>query len=229
MQQSNLTVFGIPILVIHSELNWNELINHAKPKRVIFLSHGFGSRKEDNIKELEMLANMGFIAIGMDNFAHGERKSDLREEHQINYCIERSAYDILRLMDFMQTISNAPLSFGMVGISLGGMITYMAVSLDSRIEMAVPILGRPDWSGGSAPHLRSADFRHCRLMSITAGQDTNVPPLTAREFHQTLNQMALSPDQFIYLEYPQSSHFMGEEDWYDAMHNVRNFLNSWNR
>ena len=228
MQRKNLCIHGIPILFIHNHLSWDQWLNHDKPSHVVFLSHGLGSKKEDNTKELEMLASQGLTAIGMDNQAHGERHAELKTENQIQFCIERSAYDLVRLMDQLQTIRNAQLRFGVTGISLGGMITYMAASIDHRIEVAIPILGRPDWESPGSPHKRPADFKHCRILGITAGQDVNVPPETTRNFHNYLSQsFSQYENQFNYIEYPDSSHFMREEDWYSAMDTMSAFLKAW--
>ena len=229
MKTQHINIHGIPIIYVDQEQEWNELLNHVKPKKIMFLSHGLYSKKEDNIKELELLAQNGLTAIGIDNYAHGERSQDLNDENHINQCIERSAHDIIRLIDFFQTKCRCKLGFGMMGISLGGMITYMVASLDPRLEVAVPILGRPDWPSINSPHLRSQDFKNCKMLVITAGKDVNVPPESSREFYYNLKQfVAHSPDQFQYIEYSESSHFMREQDWFDAMNNLEAFLSKWN-
>ena len=228
MQYRNLLIHRIPILFVHKHLSWEDWLNHDKPDYTVFLSHGLGSKKEDNIKELEMLAALGLTAIGMDNQSHGERHQELKTEQQIIFCIERSAHDLVRLMDTLQTIRNGELRFGVTGISLGGMITYMAASIDHRFEVAIPILGRPDWEGPGSPHKRPEDFKHCRILGITAGLDNNVPPETTRKFHNHLSQnLSQYHQQFNYLEYPDSSHFMREEDWYSAMDAMSEFLRTW--
>ena len=52
MQRKNLLIHRIPILFVHKHLSWEEWLNHEKPDYTVFLSHGLGSKKEDNIKEL---------------------------------------------------------------------------------------------------------------------------------------------------------------------------------
>lgn len=53
---------------------FKESIEKAASKGTILFYHGLGSRKEDQVKELTSLAENGFLAVGIDNVAHGERR-----------------------------------------------------------------------------------------------------------------------------------------------------------
>lgn len=116
-----------------------------------------------------------------------------------------------------------PDKIGISGISMGGYITYSAVLRDKRIKAAMPILGSPKWRSGIAesPHKHARKFFPVALLSQNAGKDESVPPRFAREFHGTLmSHYKKSPERLCYREYPNSGHFMQEDEWNELWENV---------
>ena len=124
---------------------------------VVILLHGTGGRKEDaRIASLaEQLVGHGIIAVAIDGRYHGERvapgarateyvKAMLRayrtgQEHPFLYD---TVWDVLRLLDYFETRADIDIRrVGLMGISKGGMETYLAAAADPRIAVAVPVIG----------------------------------------------------------------------------------------
>ncbi|MBI2265239.1 MAG: hypothetical protein HYU64_08710 [Armatimonadetes bacterium] len=55
-------------------LVYKENLEKAAIKGTILFYHGLSAAKETNLKELRSLADAGFLAVGLDNIGHGERR-----------------------------------------------------------------------------------------------------------------------------------------------------------
>jgi dienelactone hydrolase len=124
------------------------------PKRrpAVIVLHGTGDSKEGMMPLLEAFAGRGFLAVAIDGRHHGIRAIDSGEylrailqayqtgrEHPFLYD---TVWDALRLVDYLQTRSDVDgTRIGMLGISKGGMETYLAAAADPRIAAAVPVIG----------------------------------------------------------------------------------------
>ena len=87
---------------------------------------------------------------------------------------------------------------------------------EKRISVAAPILGSPKWKSSilESPHHYPQYFSSIALLSQNAGLDTSVPAKMAREFHEILKPYyKKNPKKLNYIEFPNSDHFMREEDW----------------
>jgi alpha-beta hydrolase superfamily lysophospholipase len=123
----------------------------AARRPAVIVLHGTGDSKEGMIPLLGELAGRGFLAVAIDGRYHGERESGpgdydaaiLRAyrgggSHPLLYD---TAWDAMRLVDYLQTRSDVdPARIGMLGISKGGMETYLAAAVDPRIVVAVPVI-----------------------------------------------------------------------------------------
>ena len=218
-------------------------------KGIILVYHGLGADKFIQQKELAWLAEAGYLAIGLDAPHHGERRDDLldqlslksnRKKHEmiVDLVIEATK-EVPFIFDAISRRSSLPI--GLTGISLGGYITFNSVVLESRLGVAVPILASPDWmpSGkpatarviqlnNQAPVQFPDKFYDKALLVINAGKDKFVPPQNSRQF---VNELQIRfPDQqpqFQYLEYPESEHFMREEDWFDVWQKTINWFDEY--
>jgi uncharacterized protein len=201
----------------------------------ILVYHGLGACKEVQRPECRILADHGFLAVGVDAWGHGARglpelESLLRgpDTHRtLLEMVHRSIEEIPAIVDGLTALlgpATGPL--GIMGISMGGYIVFGATSRERRIRAAVSILGSPDWTVGAkgdewllgeSPHLRAQTFAPTALLMINAGLDTSVPPLASRAFAEALAPCyQATPDRLRYLEYPHSGHFMRDVDWHDA-------------
>ena len=140
---------NIPALFCHK----NDLAEAAKRGTVI-LYHGMTSHKEANLKEIRSIAELGYLAIGIDAHGHGERfNKDLMRRccgenfwpHMLE-AVEKSAQEVPLIIN--ELISNKLIynnKIAICGISMGGYITYRALTLDKRISVATPIISSPFW------------------------------------------------------------------------------------
>ena len=142
--------------------------SHGRRPVVIAL-HGTGGSKANMTALCRKLAGRGFIAVAIDGRYHGERKSG-KGQNDYNDAIVRAwhgsgehpfyydtVWDVMRLVDYLSTRDDADANrIGLIGISKGGIETYLAAAADPRITVAVPCIGvesfrwaldNNDWQG----------------------------------------------------------------------------------
>lgn len=122
---------------------------------VIFL-HGTGGKKEDNRKFLYQLVKRGIMGISIDARFHGERIAggahgsreyvaaataaweNKDRAHQTHPFLFDTAFDLWRVTDYLTSRPDVdPNRIGMGGISMGGIETWLAASVDPRIRVIV--------------------------------------------------------------------------------------------
>ena len=216
-----LMIGDIPIRLIYK----NTMETASRNGAVLFY-HGLGASKDKQMKELEDLASLGFLAVGIDNVGHGDRKFDDFEErfsetntgrvNNIISAVRETAAEINLLINGLldkKMVINSKI--GIVGISMGAFIAYAIPMLDDRPKTMVAILGSPTLEGVSISSSNEIEkFHNLSLLSMNAGKDRVVPPEQTRELHLKLKEFY--PDynsRFKYIEYPDSGHFMEEDDW----------------
>jgi len=222
LQKKHLFLGEAPAVLV-----FNESIEQAKNKGCILFYHGLSSSKDNQDKEFFSLAENGFLVAGIDNIGHGERRykdfdrrfSHLNpnlEEDFIN-AVYSTAKEVPKVIDALNEKGLINLSkIGIIGISMGGYITYSAILKEPRIKVAVSILGSPKWKieHSNSPHRHLKRLYPTAILSQNAGLDTSVRPEYAREFHEELNKYyTQAPERHKYFEYPNSGHFMKESDW----------------
>jgi hypothetical protein len=223
---------GVPVILTRPA--------HAVPgasRPTVILLHGLSAKKEDQQKEASSLARAGLSVVTVDAPHHGARRSGLLDEimaatgkaaHAILLRMLREAIaEIPLLVDHLTREGHGPV--GVAGISMGAFCALGAAAAEPRLVAVVAILGSPDWKHPSgevddsvrpfldeAPARRPERFPPRALFLGNGGRDTNVPPHGARAFAEALRPLyAAWPDRLSYREYPESSHFMREEDWND--------------
>ncbi|MBM3832532.1 MAG: abhydrolase domain-containing 18 [Verrucomicrobia bacterium] len=122
---------------------------------VVIVLHGTGSNKEAQLSHLQELAKKDFAAVSIDGRYHGERSRSGRGNDEYLEAIVRryrtgqerpflydTVWDVLRLIDYLETRDDVDAKrIGVIGFSKGGMETYLAAAVDSRIAVAVPCIG----------------------------------------------------------------------------------------
>lgn len=122
---------------------------------VIFL-HGTGGKKEDNKKIMYQLVKRGIIGVAIDARFHGERIAggahgsteyvaaataaweNKDKAHQTHPFLFDTAFDLWRVTDYLSTRPDVDANrIGMGGISMGGIETWLAASVDKRIKVIV--------------------------------------------------------------------------------------------
>src|SRR5438093_3884577 len=119
----------------------------AGRRPAVIVLHGTGDSKEGMLDVASALAMRGFLAAVIDGRYHGERtgigydEAILRayktgKEHPFLYD---TVWDVMRLIDYLETRDDVdPKRIGVIGISKGGMETYLAAAADPRIAVAIP-------------------------------------------------------------------------------------------
>ena len=122
---------------------------------VVIALHGTGDSKEGMAPLLDVLAARGFVAVAIDGRYHGEREKPRGDPGSYVNAILRTyrtgqghpllydtVWDVMRLVDYLQTRPDVdPARIGLIGISKGGMETYLTAAIDPRIAVAVPVIG----------------------------------------------------------------------------------------
>lgn len=131
-----------------------ESTNFSGRRPVVIALHGTGGSKANMIALCRKLAERGFIAVAIDGRYHGERKAG-KGQNDYNDAIVRAwqgsgehpfyydtVWDVMRLVDYLAMRDDVdPARIGLVGISKGGIETYLAAAADPRIAVAVPCIG----------------------------------------------------------------------------------------
>lgn len=122
---------------------------------VVIILHGTGGNKEGMQALLTPYAERGFVAVAIDGRYHGERTRTGRGSAEYSEALLRTyrtgkehpflydtVWDLMRLLDYLETRKDVDAKrIGVMGISKGGMETYLAAAVDSRIAVAVPCIG----------------------------------------------------------------------------------------
>lgn len=105
---------------------------------------------------------------------------------------------------------------GGLGVSMGGLILYSAILLEPRLSTVATLVSSPEWWGfvhPDSPHHHLEKFSRVKLLSITAGQDTTVPNIYTKLFHDRLRKKFADYEQrFVHRDYPVSDHMLNP-DW----------------
>ena len=140
------TIDGIPTLSCSQR--------DAGPKPLILLAHAFNGSKEYWQARLETLAESGSYAVAFDNKGHGQRresgfKARVFSEGRLNVyevrrLIKETADDVPKLINhFVAKEQVDAARIGMIGVSMGGFITYRALVIEERIKVAALIIASP--------------------------------------------------------------------------------------
>lgn len=131
-------------------------VTGTKPYPAVIFLHGTGGKKEDNKKMLYQLVKRGIMGVAIDARFHGERIAggahgsteyvaaataaweNKDKAHQTHPFLFDTAFDLWRVTDYLASRPDVePKRMGMGGISMGGIETWLAASVDKRIKVIV--------------------------------------------------------------------------------------------
>lgn len=176
---SVLRVAGAPALAAYRDSP-----ARAGTAGTILYYHGFGGGKEDARDALVALAEAGFLAVGLDNVGHGERRlpdfgrrfAGLGPGPELEAgflaLVRATAREVPTVLDDLLARGLArPDHLGVAGWSMGGFVAYAAVVADPRLRAAAPLLGAPAWRlpWPESPHRHLERFFPTALLSLDGG------------------------------------------------------------
>jgi dienelactone hydrolase len=125
----------------------------------VIMLHGTGGSKELMRPWLEEFANRGWLAVAIDARYHADRANGKKGSEAYNEAITKAwqtprgtpqehpfyydtVWDLWRLVDYLVTRDDVdPANIAMVGISMGGIQTWLAASVDERVKVIIPLIG----------------------------------------------------------------------------------------
>ncbi len=164
---------------------------------VVIALHGTGGSKQNVLALCRKLATNGFVAVAIDGRYHGERMKTGKGATEYNEAIARAwrdgrehpffydtVWDVMRLVDYLKTRRDVDAKrIGLIGISKGGIETYLAAAVDKRIAVAVPIIGVQSFRWGFENDQWQGRIKTIQTAFDAAANDAGVTSVT-REFVQ---------------------------------------------
>lgn len=196
------------------------------PRPVVLWFHGFTADKGTHRPELELFADAGFLAIGVDAAGHGERRlvdfeqrlaGPPEQRHRLFLSlVAQTVAEVPAIIDALPRNADAQ-RIAVGGVSMGACIVYGAIAAERRIRAAAALLGSPAWSGAGSASLPRPGLLPA-LLSITAERDDVVPPVAARAMHEELASLSPSRREFLrYRELRGAGHMLDPRDWDQAV------------
>jgi dienelactone hydrolase len=250
----------VPVLI------YKPLLAGNKKLPVVICLHGTGGSKDDaSIKSLLFeFTKLGFMAVGIDARYHGERVAKTPGRNFYTEAIIKAwqntdssqqqhpfffdtVYDLWKLTDYLITRNDVDANrIGMMGISMGGIETWMAASVDTRIKVAVPVIAAQsfNWSlenerwQGRAKTIWAAHLQAAKDLGDTTVNSKNVKALWDKLLPGILNQFdcpsmirlfAPRPLLLLNTEKDQNCPLDGALQVFDAAMNAYSAINALNK
>lgn len=219
----------VPVLIVRP-------VGATLPLPTVLWFHGLGADKELHLPELQRFAAAGFLAVGVDAVGHGQRRlldfeqqfaqPPAQRQQLFNTLVARTVAELPGLLDaLVDSGLSDPQRLAVAGVSMGGCITYGAVSTDRRLRAAVALLGSPAGLFTEDVSASVAHFFPTALLSITAENDVVVPAAAARALHERLAiHYAGQPERLAYRVIAGAPHFMNVADWIRTIGDARSWL-----
>jgi dienelactone hydrolase len=219
----------VPVLIVRPA-------GATAPLPTVLWLHGLGADKELHRSDLQRFAAAGLLAIGVDAVGHGQRRlpdfeqqfaqPPAQRERLFNTLVAQTVAELPGLLDALVDGGlSDPQRLAVAGVSMGGCITYGAVSRDRRFRAAVALLGSPAGLFAAGADAVAARFYPTALLSITAENDCVVPRAAACALHQQLaSYYAEQPERLAYRVIAGAPHFMNVADWIRTIGDARAWL-----
>ena len=148
------TVERVPVLVVRPP--YEPGVPGRRP--CVIVLHGTGGNKEGVRSWLDEFARKGFVTVAIDARYHGDRVPGVKGSTAYSAAITKAwrtpsgqphehpffydtCWDLWRLVDYLRTRADVnPDRIGMIGISMGGIQTWLAASVDDRVRVACPLI-----------------------------------------------------------------------------------------
>ena len=154
MQVYNLKITNVKIQGNLPTLMISSPSNNGSHLPTIVVMHGLFGSKERNLIYGATLAEKGFLVVLPDAHMHGERWADesLFTKIRTNIVLtlqeiyDRTSQDLSIILDYLQDQENVDSNqFGITGISMGGMLSFISAITEPRFKAFAPIIGTGDF------------------------------------------------------------------------------------
>lgn len=129
---------------------------------IVFLLHGFGSRKEDLFDLAWRLAGHGLFAVAFDAVHHGARAGEMLDAFDdpqrctypvesgldryalMHHVVAETGRDLTTLLSTFEADERVDTArCGVTGVSMGAFATYHIAATNPRVAAAAPVVGMP--------------------------------------------------------------------------------------
>ena len=164
----------------------------------VIVLHGTGGSKEGVQDWLTALAKRGLVGVAIDARYHGERVGVRRGSEAYQQAILRAwrakpsepqehpfyydtCWDLWRTVDVLQARPDIdPKRIGMVGISMGGIETWLAAAADERVAVAVPAIAVQSFRWSLEHDRWQGRANTIKVAHEAAAKDLGEPAVNAR-------------------------------------------------
>jgi alpha-beta hydrolase superfamily lysophospholipase len=133
---------GIPIIECKNDTN--------EEKKLLFILHGYMSNKESVANYCLKLAKMNYHVITIDAKKHGERieepfitGSDAETDSEFLDIVLNTSQDLKMIYENYYKKEYSELN--LMGISMGGILSFYTATLIKEVNLIVPIIGTPSF------------------------------------------------------------------------------------
>jgi len=181
----------VPVLLIRPEKATGRL-------PVVIVLHGTGGNKEAQRGWLVDLAKRGMIGVAIDARYHGERSGGAKGAAAYNEAIVRAwkakpggkqehpfyfdtCWDLWKTVDYLRTRDDVDGDrIGMIGISMGGIQTWLAATVDERVKVLVPAIAVQSFRWSLANDRWQARANTIRAAHEAAAKDLGEPAVNQK-------------------------------------------------
>jgi dienelactone hydrolase len=173
----------------------------------VIVLHGTGGSKDAMVPFLKELAKRGIIGVAIDARYHGERAGGAKGAIAYNEAIVRAwksrpgepmehpfyydtCWDLWRTVDYLQTRPDVDgKKLGMIGFSMGGIQTWLAASVDERIQVAVPAIAVQSFRWSLDNNEWQGRAKTISLAHAQAARDLGEPAVNQRVCRELWNKI----------------------------------------
>lgn len=180
----------IPMLVVKPQ--------KARGRRpAVIVVHGTGGKKEDELAFLSKLAAAKIIGVAIDARYHGDRVPEASRETAYDEAIMEAwrapaetqehplyydtVWDVWRVVDYLQKRPDVDKNkIGLIGFSMGGIVSWLAGAADERIKVTVPVIGVQSFRWSLDNDQWQARAKTIQSVHDEAAKDLKAPKVTAQ-------------------------------------------------
>ncbi len=185
------TIERVPVLIVRPK-------ESGKRRPAVIALHGTGGSKDGMRGLLEELAKRGIIGMAIDARFHGDRAGGEKGSAAYVAAITRAwktkpgepmtypfyydtCWDLWRTLDYLETRDDVdPKKIGMIGISMGGIETWLAGAIDDRVAVAVPAISVQSFKWSLEHDAWQGRANTIKAASDQAAKDTGEERVNAR-------------------------------------------------